>query len=146
MIKKAIFPGSFDPLHSGHINIIKRASKLFDILYVAVSFNSAKKQDNLDIRFKKVDTKIKTLKLKNVKTVKNKTLTVKKAKERGCKYIIRSVRDLKDYKYEMMIAQNNHKLNKNVETILFFAEKDLQKVNSTSLRLEVEKIKKLGKK
>ncbi|MCF0126265.1 MAG: pantetheine-phosphate adenylyltransferase [Clostridia bacterium] len=146
MIKKAIFPGSFDPLHSGHINIIKRASKLFDILYVAVSFNSAKKQDNLDIRFKKVDTKIKTLKLKNVKTVKNKTLTVKKAKELGCKYIIRSVRDLKDYKYEMMIAQNNHKLNKNVETILFFAEKDLQKVNSTSLRLEVEKIKKLGKK
>ena len=109
MSKFAIFPGSFDPLHKGHINIIKRASQLFDVLYVAVSFNSAKKQDNLDARYQKVVVKLKSLKLRNVKVVKNETLTVDKAKELNCKYIVRSVRDLKDYKYEMMIAQNNHK-------------------------------------
>ena len=144
MSKFAIFPGSFDPLHKGHINIIKRASQLFDVLYVAVSFNSAKKQDNLDARYQKVVVKLKSLKLRNVKVVKNETLTVDKAKELNCKYIVRSVRDLKDYKYEMLIAQNNHKLSKDIETILFIADKDLAKVNSTNLRSELAKVKKIG--
>ena len=144
MIKKAIFAGSFDPLHKGHIDIIKRASKLFDVLYVAVSFNTAKKQDDLNNRFKKVKTQVAKLKLKNVLVVKNDTLTVKKAKELGCNYLVRSVRDYKDYKYEQMIAQNNYKLDKNIETILFFANPDFKKTNSTSLRAEINKVKKLG--
>lgn len=144
MAKKAIFAGSFDPLHKGHIDIIKRSAKLFDVLYVAISFNTAKKQDNLNARFKKVSAQIKKLKIKNVLVVKNTTLTVKKAKELKCKYMIRSVRDYKDFKYEQMIAQNNYKLDKSVETILFFANEDLKKTNSTSLRAEIAKIKKLG--
>ena len=144
MAKKAIFAGSFDPLHKGHIDIIKRGAKLFDMLYVAVSYNTAKKQDNLEARFKKVNEQINKLKIKNVKVVKNPTLTVKKAKELGFKYMVRSVRDCKDYKYEQMIAQNNYKLDKSSETILFFANEDLKKTSSTSLKAELAKIKKLG--
>ena len=145
-MKKAMYAGSFNPLHKGHIDIVKRASKLFDVLYVAVSSNTAKKQHNLSQCFNQVEKKIKALKLKNVIVVQNFGLTTKIADELGCKYLVRSVRDWKDYKYELLIAQNNHKLNKNIETILFFADKDLAKVNSTKLRSELAKVKKLGAK
>ncbi|MCF0227562.1 MAG: pantetheine-phosphate adenylyltransferase [Malacoplasma sp.] len=146
MIRKALYAGSFNPIHEGHINIIKRAAKLFDVLYVAVSFNTAKKQESIAKRFIAVEKKIKALKLKNVHMVASRSFTTKKAKELGCKYLVRSVRDLKDFKYELTIAQNNHKLDCGIETVLFFADKDLAKFNSTSLRKEIAKVKKLGAK
>jgi pantetheine-phosphate adenylyltransferase len=71
-MKIAAFPGSFDPIHAGHINIIKRASKLFDKLYVIVSYNHLKKErKSLLSRYENVKTVISNLHLKNVEVILN---------------------------------------------------------------------------
>jgi pantetheine-phosphate adenylyltransferase len=72
-LKIAAFPGSFDPIHAGHINIIKRAAKLFDQLYVIVSYNHIKKQrESLAKRYQLTKQTIDQLDLKNVKVIFNK--------------------------------------------------------------------------
>lgn len=145
-IRRAIFPGSFDPIHEGHLNIIKRASKLFDELYVVVSHNTSKKnQTNLDDRLNKTIKEIKKLKLKNVKVLSNNGLTIKFAKKLKCQYIVRSIRSYDDYKYELNIARVHHHLDKNIETVLLVAEKDLMKQSSTNIRKINEQLNKINK-
>lgn len=139
--KRAIFAGSFDPLHAGHIDIIKRASKLFDQLYIAVSYNTSKQNDpTLNKRYLKVlnNKVIKTL--KNVKVIKNSGLTIDLCKKLKCKYLIRSVRNLKDYGYELTIAQTNHYINDSIETIFFIASEKLKNLSSSQIRLAKKEI------
>ncbi|MDR3257773.1 MAG: adenylyltransferase/cytidyltransferase family protein, partial [Mycoplasmataceae bacterium] len=76
-LRKAVFPGSFNPIHSGHINIIRRAANLFDYLYVVVSKNIDKKYEyKLEQRLINVQKIVDKLKLKNVKVVSNTGLTI----------------------------------------------------------------------
>jgi pantetheine-phosphate adenylyltransferase len=144
----ALFPGSFDPLHSGHINIITRAAKLFDKLYVAVSYNISKKEQiPINQRYRDVKNKIDKLKLKNVIVILNRELTIDLAKKLQCQYIVRSVRNIEDYRYELMIAQAHYSLDKSIDTILFVADSQLKQVSSSSIRKLNHAIKKLkGKK
>lgn len=147
MKKIAIFPGSFDPIHVGHLNIIKRASKLFDQLIVVVSINVDKKdQSDLNKREKQVIKKVKKLKLKNVSVAVNDELTIDFAKKVKAKYIVRSFRSSSDVEYEMDIARAHHYLDKTIETVLFIADKDLRKKSSTDIRKVKEKIKKIKSK
>lgn len=133
--KMAIFPGSFDNLHSGHIDIIKRASKLFDVLYVAVSVNIDKKYYSALLeRFKKVKVNIDKLKLKNVRVICNDGLTVDAAQKFHCKYIVRSVRSIDDCNYELDIANTNRHLNPNIETIIFVASSRCKNISSSKLK------------
>lgn len=134
MENKALFPGSFDPIHEGHINIVKRAAKLFDKLYVAVSINIDKNSSNILERFEKLKITIDNLKINNVKVILNDGLTVKKAQELGCKYIIRSIRNESDYKYELDMAKINFALNNGIETILMIADSNLKELSSTNLK------------
>lgn len=132
---KAVFSGSFNPLHSGHIDIIKRAAKLFDSLYIAVSHNIDKKtKSSISQRFQKVKTKVNKLKLPNVKVVLNEGLTVDLVKQLKCRYLIRSIRSIKDISYEINMAQNNYLLANNIETIFFVASSKLKDVSSTNQR------------
>ncbi len=147
MKKIAIFPGSFDPIHVGHLDIAKRASKLFDQLFVVVSINPEKtKQSELKVRKEQVSKAIKKLKLKNVKVAINDGLTIDFAKKHKAKYIIRSFRSASDVEYELDIARANYYLDKTIETVLFVAEKDLRKKSSTNIRLVKEQIKKIKSK
>ncbi len=133
--KRAIFPGSFDNLHSGHIDIIKRASKLFDVLYVVVSVNADKKYcSTLLERFKKVKANVDKLRLKNVKVICNDGLTVDVAKKFHCKYIVRSIRSIDDCDYELDIANTNRHLNPAIETIIFVASKQYKNISSSKLK------------
>ncbi|MDR2369447.1 MAG: pantetheine-phosphate adenylyltransferase [Mycoplasmataceae bacterium] len=135
MAHKAVFPGSFNPLHHGHIDIIKRAAKLFDCLYVAVSHNIDKKTTvNITKRFQTVKTKIAKLKLTNVEVVLNEGLTITLLKQLKCKYLVRSIRNLKDINYEINMAQNNYLLANNIETIFFVASSKLKDISSTNQR------------
>lgn len=114
-MKIAIYPGSFDPIHEGHISIIKKAIKLFDKVIVVVSNNLEKKnQTPIEIRYEKI------VKLNlGIEVIVNANhLTAEIAKKHGAKWIIRSGRDNIDFKYELEMASANNHLNNEIETIL----------------------------
>lgn len=142
MIKKAIFPGSFDPIHKGHISVIEKALKLFNELIVIVSINPDK--DNLGNLEEKYQSVKKTLKdYKTVTVVKNENdLIAQIAKEKNVKFLVRSARNNLDYDYELVLAAANHHLNSELETILIVPDYENIDYSSTLLRHK----QKLGKK
>lgn len=132
-MKKAIFPGSFDPLTKGHLDIIERASKLFDELIVVILENSEKKttftqEERLTM------LKNNTTALSNVIVDADTSLTVEYAKKHGACAIIRGVRSVKDYEYELDIASANQYLNPDIETILLFSSPSYAFVSSSIIR------------
>lgn len=113
---KAVYPGSFDPLTNGHLDIIERASELYDEVTVALLINTSKKgllsfEERLEILKKE------TARFSNVKVDFFGGLLVEYCREKDIKVIIRGLRAVSDYEYEMQIAQMNRNLNKSVETI-----------------------------
>lgn len=131
----AMFPGSFNPIHKGHLDIIKRASKLFNKFYVVVSINDYKPQTvNCKTRLANAKKAISKLHLKNVSVVTNKDLTVSFAKKHNISVIVRSIRNAKDAKYEIDMAQANHSLDNKIETILMLPKENLINLSSTALR------------
>lgn len=147
-MKIAAFPGSFDPIHAGHVDVIKRASKLFDRLYVIVSYNHLKKERMpLLKRYQLTKQTVNQLDLKNVEVIFNKKeWTIKFIKKYKCQYIVRSIRKADDYQYELDIAKVHHMLDESIETILFIADNKLQDVSSTYISEIDRKIKQMGKK
>ncbi|MCQ2747847.1 MAG: pantetheine-phosphate adenylyltransferase [Mycoplasmoidaceae bacterium] len=131
----AMFPGTFDPIHKGHLDIISRASKMFDKVYVVVSINIYKNTaETISKRLEKVKAEVKKLKLSNVVVEKNKNLTVTFAKKHSVSIIIRSIRNAKDATYEIDMAKVNHCLNQKIETILMLPRQSLKTLSSTSIR------------
>ncbi|WP_425380269.1 pantetheine-phosphate adenylyltransferase [Spiroplasma endosymbiont of Stenodema calcarata] len=139
---KAIFPGSFDPIHAGHINIIKKASVLFSKLYVVVSNNLEKtKQTDIKIRAAQVMTICQQINPHIEVIINDQILTSDFAKKIGANYIVRGLRNNNDLKYEMELAFANKKLNENLETIFFVADYGLTEISSTFLK-QIKQLKK----
>lgn len=117
-MKKAIYPGSFDPLTLGHVDIIKRASNIVDELVVGVLNNSAKNSlFSLDERVSMI--KEMTKDLPNVSVTSFDGLLVEHMKQIDATIIVRGLRAVTDFEYELQIAQTNHVENPEVETIFF---------------------------
>ena len=127
---KAIYPGSFDPITEGHLDIIKRAAKTFDELYVAVMINPNKKctfdQDERVELIKKCCKNI-----KNVKVVVGDGLTIDLAKKLKCGVIVRGIRAVSDYESELALATSNMSLNDKIETIFFVSRPELSFLSSS---------------
>lgn len=137
MTKKTngMFPGSFNPIHKGHLDIIARASKLFNKFYVVISINDYKpKTASCKVRIARAKKAINKLKLKNVIVTGNRGLTIDFAKKHNISVIVRSIRDAKDAKYEIDMAKTNHCLDKRIETILMLPKSELINLSSTALR------------
>lgn len=116
-IRKAIFAGSFDPITNGHLDIINRASKLFDELQIGVLINPNKK--GLFSLEKRVDLiKSCTSHLNNIKVVSFEGLLVNYCKNNGIDTLVRGVRNGADIEYELQMAHMNKELNSNIETII----------------------------
>lgn len=114
--RKAVYPGSFDPLTNGHIDIIKRAAKLYDEISVAVLINTNKKElFSIEERVKLIENEIKDLPNVRVDSFHGLLVDYCEANEIGV--IIRGLRAVSDYEYEMQIAQMNRSLNQAVETV-----------------------------
>ena len=117
MKKTAVFPGSFSPFTFGHLSIIERMLPLFDKIIVAIGVNSTK---NNSYPTEKNIIWIKNI-LKNyekIEVISYNGLTVEICEKLNASYIIRGVRDEKDFDFEKKVAQNNKELNTNIETLL----------------------------
>ncbi|EHL5011154.1 pantetheine-phosphate adenylyltransferase [Campylobacter lari] len=116
MMASCIYPGTFDPITNGHLDVIVRASKMFEEVVVAVAKSESKKpMFNLEHREKMV--KIATKDLKNVKIATFDNLLVDLAKNLQINIIIRGLRAVSDFEYELQLGYANHMLWEDFETI-----------------------------
>lgn len=113
---KAIYPGSFDPITNGHIDIIERAAKMFDKVIVGVLINSAK--DPLFVPAERVDM-IKGVigHVPNVEVLEFDGLLVDFAHEQKCNILVRGLRVITDFEYELQLAQTNKIISPDIETV-----------------------------
>ncbi len=130
---KAVFPGSFDPPTNGHLDIIQRASKLFDNLDVVISVNPAKQymfseQERLDMLKELLKD------YKNVQVHLWEGIIVNYAKEHGAKVLIRGIRSSNDFSYEFELAHMNQNLNPQIETLFLPSKEKWGVVKSSSIK------------
>lgn len=116
MTKIAVYPGSFDPITHGHIDLIKRASKIFKKVIVAVADNSAKKC-LFTLKERVGLVRQATQKLNGVQVDSFKGLSVNYVKSKNSYVIIRGLRMISDFEYEFQMALTNRRLSRDVETI-----------------------------
>ena len=115
-MKTAVYPGSFDPMTNGHLDIIKRAAKTFDKVYVAILTNSSKKP--MFSMEQRIDwLRRATSDLKNVEIDSFSGLLVNYANEIGASIIIKGLRAVSDFEYEFQMALTNRNLSPNIETM-----------------------------
>ena len=132
-IRRAIFPGSFDPFTSGHLNILKRALTMFDEVIVAVGINQDKRGFfDMDKRIGIIGQA--TRGLKGVSVIKYDNLTVDTCRELGIRHIIRGVRNMIDFETERSIADANRRLAPEVETIIIPTAQEFAHISSSAVR------------
>ncbi|MBR3484550.1 MAG: pantetheine-phosphate adenylyltransferase [Lachnospiraceae bacterium] len=129
-MKIALYPGTFDPVTLGHLDIIRRAAGVCDKLVIGVLPNSAKRpwfsvEERIEL-IKKV-----TSELDNVEVESFDGLTVDFGKKIGASVIVRGLRAITDFEYELQIAQINHKLNPDIDTIFFTTSVEYSYVSSS---------------
>ncbi len=129
----AVYPGSFDPVTAGHLDIIERSAKVFNKLVIAVLVNSAKTP--LFTTEEKVDMIRETTKhLNNVEVTSFSGLLVDFAREQNANVSVRGLRAVTDFEYELQIAQINSKLNKQLDTMFFTTSIEYAYVSSTIVK------------
>lgn len=130
---KAVFPGSFDPLTMGHLNLIQRASGLFDELIVTVGTNISKRAlFTPDERVALIQESVADL--SNVRVQMESGLTVDFVKSVNASVILRGLRNSKDYEYEAGIAQMNHYLDNGIETLFLLTDAKYAFISSSLLK------------
>ena len=132
MNKKVIFPGSFDPFTIGHANLVERAVRLFDEVVIAVGYNEQKKG------WLPVEERVRALReyysaMPQVRVESYTGLTVDFAQSQGARFILRGVRSVKDYEYELGIADINARL-ADVETVVLLADPTISGISSSVVR------------
>lgn len=116
-IRKAIFAGSFDPITNGHLDLIERASKLFDELQIGVLYNPNKKGlFTFEERVKLIEDC--TNHIDNIKVVSFDGLLVDYCEQNNIQTLVRGIRNSADVEYELQMAHMNRELNSNIETII----------------------------
>lgn len=129
----AIYPGSFDPITNGHLDILKSGAEIFDKVIIAVSYN-ANKQGFLpvDIRTKLIEESAKDI--PNVEVDSFEGLTVEYAKKRGATVLLRGLRTSFDFEYEMQLSQTNHALYGDIKTVFLITKPEYNYISSSCVR------------
>lgn len=131
-MRRALLPGSFDPLHNGHLEIIETAARFFDQLVVAAVRNPGKEpMFPLDERKQMISESVSHL--DNVDVVSMTKLTVDVAKEVGAQVIVRGLRVASDFEYELQMAQMNHAIS-GIDTMFIPCNSSSSFVNSSLVR------------
>jgi len=133
MNRRAVYPGTFDPLTNGHIDIIKRSSKLFDEVIVAVAHNPQKKPLlSFDVRLQLVKDAVSDIKSVTVDSFSG--LAVDYVEAKNIRIIIRGLRMISDFEYEFQMALTNRRLNKNIETMYMMPSEEYTYVSSKLIK------------
>ena len=144
MNKTAIYPGTFDPITFGHIDVIKKSLKLFDKIVVGVSDESNKNylfssEERIEIVNKALFKDLKLNKNK-IKVVSFGSLTTDLCKKYKSNIILRGLRAVSDFEYEFQLAGMNRKLNQNIETIFLMSDVENQIISSRFVK-DIVKLK-----
>ncbi|MFT3985932.1 MAG: pantetheine-phosphate adenylyltransferase [Lachnospiraceae bacterium] len=132
-MKSAIYPGSFDPVTFGHIDIIKRASNIFDELTVSV-LNNKVKSPLFSVEERVTILKEVTAGMPNVSIDSYEGLLAEYAKQANANVVIRGLRAITDFEYELQLAQTNHKLAENVDTIFLTTSLEYAYLSSSTVK------------
>ena len=129
-MRRAIYPGSFDPVTYGHLDIIRRASKVVDELIIGVLVNKTKKPlFSMEERLHLLEETTKEFPNVTVKTFAG--LTIDFARQNNAQLIIRGLRAVTDFESEMQIAQTNHSIEPNIDTMFFTTSLEYAFLSST---------------
>lgn len=137
-MKIAIVPGSFDPMTTGHINIIERASLLFDKVYVAVMMNDTKTYMFTNEQRTEI-AKLSLMHLDNVEVIFDGGMLWELAARLGACAIVKGIRDDKDYHYEFEMSQYNYRRNPNAQTVFLPCDEGAREISSTAVREKLNK-------
>lgn len=129
----AIYPGSFDPITNGHLDILKSGSEIFDKVIIAVSYNVNKKgflsvDERVDLIQKSV------INLPNVEVDSFEGLTVEYAKKKNADVLLRGLRTSFDFEYELQLSQTNNALYKNLKTVFLITKPEYNFISSSMVR------------
>ena len=128
-----LFPGSFDPVTNGHMDLIRRCAKMFDTVYVAVMHNVEKK--GLFTKDERVDMLKKCVEgMDNVQVVAFSGLTVDLCRQLNVRVLVRGVRSVKDFESESTLHRLNHMLDADIETLFLPASSGMEDVSSSAVR------------
>ncbi len=132
-MKIAVYPGSFDPMTLGHQDIIERISKIYDRVIVLVSV-SEQKSSLFSVEERMHLIKKSLAKIKNVQVDSHQGLTVDYVKKAKAQVIVRGLRAVVDFEYELTMANMNRKLNPQIETVLVFASPEYYFISSRGVK------------
>ena len=130
---RAIYPGSFDQVTNGHLDIIKRASKITDELIVGILQNKSK-NSLFSVEERVIMLSEVTKEIENVKIVPFEGLLVDFARQMDAKVIVRGLRAITDFEYELQMSQTNRKLDSDVETLFLTTSLDYSYLSSTTVK------------
>lgn len=132
-MKLAVYPGTFDPITNGHIDVIERAAKLFDTIIVVIAVNS-KKVNLFNVEERIEMAKVSLNHLENVSVEFTEGLLIEFARKAKATAIVRGVRTLTDFDYEMMIAMMNRKIESDITTVFLMPHEKYTFLNSSIIR------------
>ena len=136
-MKKAVYPGSFDPVTNGHLDVLKRACKVFDHVTLLLAVNSGKKSNfTVDQRLQMMREA--TAGMENVDVDFTSGLTVAYAKKAGAQHIIRGLRAVTDFEYEFQFAAANSYVDPDIDMVFFMAGSKTSFISSSTI-LELHK-------
>lgn len=132
-MKTAIYPGSFDPITKGHLDVLKRAADIFDKVIIVVSVNTAKKS------FIPLEDKLKLIKeacrdIPNIEIDSYDGLTIEYAKSRNANVLIRGLRAVSDFEYEMQMSQANSALCADIHTVFLITKPKYNFISSGTVK------------
>jgi pantetheine-phosphate adenylyltransferase len=132
-MERAVYPGSFDPITYGHLDIIRRGARLFEELIIAIATNFHK-QPLFPVEERIEMARAVTRGIPNVRVDSFSGITVKYTRQQGCRIILRGMRTMSDFENELQLAQGNRAMDDSIETILLLSSREYSHFSSHRIK------------